>query len=168
MGGRFAQRVIDQETALFVADAEPVRGRFTAVKLFEHAEGGLWSVLNLATDLLTFQRVEDEQLFDFSAATISPNQQACEFHSGLPIDLELTIAPALAADLQPPFASLARRLDPTFDATLDRIVRGLAGTEPTLPLTLAANFRWLRVLQEQAHAPAGTRIKLGMRSVFAR
>ena len=168
MSGRYADRAIDLSVALTVNGAEPIRGRFTAIKLFEAAEGGFWPVFNVEVELQMFWRVEDENIFGFSATTIAPNQNAVELHSALPVDLELTLGPQLLAALHTPFNALSRLIHPSLEAVLDRLVRGLQGEEPALPLTHVAAYRWLRVLQTQPSGPSGMTIKQGYRSVFAR
>jgi hypothetical protein len=50
---------------------------------------------------------------------MTPNQGDCEFHSEAPLDLELTVVPALVESLRPPFMALSRMLNPTLEAILE-------------------------------------------------
>ncbi len=151
--GRYADRTLARDVALTVPESAPVAGCLTAVKVFETR-----AVFVVEVSLGTFQRIQDEQLFELSPETTAPDQ-LCGFVSTSPLDLELTLIPRLAA------AQRAAQPDP--ETLLTRLITGLEGRDAALPLTHAASFRWLRVMQRTT-APAGTTRKVGLHSVFAR
>ncbi len=150
--GRYLDRTLGLELSLTVIGGAPIATRASAIKLFEIGRGDVRVVFVVEVSLSTYQRVQDEQRFGFSPATTAPDQFA-GFVSTAALELELTLVPSLGPALRPVVDDL--------DAGLTRLVAALEGREPTLPLTQAASFHWLRVMQSQP-APAGLHKKAGL------
>lgn len=149
MGGRFASQALNREVALTVEGAAPLAGRFTGVRIFAEEGAGEWLVLvTLSLGLETYERVQDEELFEVSLATTAPGPGQVILWNTAPVEVELRL---LAA---PPAASP--------EALADALVAGI-GTELGTSVTA---FRWWRTLQAQASA-SGNVIKAGYRSRFA-
>ncbi|PKN59336.1 MAG: hypothetical protein CVU56_01340 [Deltaproteobacteria bacterium HGW-Deltaproteobacteria-14] len=149
MGGRFASRALSREVALTVEGAAPLAGRLVGVRIFAEEGASEWLVLvTLALSLETYERVQDEELFEVSLATTAPGAGQVILWNTAPVEVELRL-------LAPPPAASP-------DALADALASGL-GAELGASVTA---FRWWRTLQAQA-SPSGNVVKAGYRSRFA-
>ena len=149
--GTFVRERIGEPLEMEVAGGAPVSAVVTEAQVFAAAGAAPRAMLHLEVDLKTFQRIEDDELFDYSMGSIAPSSTLYKLTDNRPVTLRLCASGGVDPEAEP-------------QAILDAIVAAV--TEGKGALAQTASDRLWEVLQQIPSRP-GVMALRGYRSVFA-